>query len=223
MIPIVAVIAVGVAVGLFLALRVRRPGARAGGGINQAALNLDLSYSKKAGKDERRTLTLPKGFEKSGEIRHLCRGDLEGRALTIFEHQFFLNTGSAMIPILHTVYAVESPQWPVVSVTPQSWAGRIFGRLRRQRSLQLDREEFNRAFRVTTTDDLFAVTLLSPEMQELMLEKRRGVLWKIADGQVCLIYKGSLKAQRVGASIDRMRRFWSRVPPELEHWSDSIG
>jgi hypothetical protein len=54
-------------------------------------------------------------------------------------------------------------------------------------------------------------------MQAFMLTKIR-VRWRIGSGRVCLIYPGTLKPDRIEASLQRMRGFWSRVPEELESW-----
>ena len=75
---------------------------------------------------------------------------------------------------------------------------------------------------VGADDEAFAVTLLSPEMQSFLLEKPE-VRWRIRNGEVCLIYSGDLKPARIGASIDRLRRFWSLVPPELDAWTARYG
>ena len=71
---------------------------------------------------------------------------------------------------------------------------------------------------ITAENDDFAIVLLSLQMQEFILSKTNA-RWRIDCGRVCLIYGGSLKAARMRASVDRMRRFWELVPQELEAWS----
>ncbi|MCH7849786.1 MAG: hypothetical protein IIB53_15670 [Planctomycetes bacterium] len=50
-----------------------------------------------------------------------------------------------------------------------------------------------------------------------MLQKMN-VRWRIKDSRVYLCYSGTLKPQRMPASLKRMGQFWSLVPDELEAW-----
>lgn len=188
-------------------------------GEEQAAAELGLTYDKKPARDVRKALVLPRGFIRSGELLHLCTGDLAGRELMLCEHRYLLHTGQATIPIIHTIYSSVAPDWPEVHVKPMSFFGRLARRLGLRKSLQLDDDRFNRAFSVKASDELFAVTLLSPDLQRLMLEKTSGVSWWIGRERVFLIYKGKLRADRMDRSIERLRRFWECVPPELENWT----
>jgi hypothetical protein len=128
-----------------------------------------------------------------------------------------VSTGQAMIPIVNTVYAVASPDWPVTHVTPRGGLSRLFARLGLNRGLQLENPGFNARFALRAADEDFAIALLGPDMQAFMLTHLRA-RWRIGHGRVCLTYSGALKPDRLAASLERLRGFWSRVPPELEAW-----
>ena len=81
----------------------------------------------------------------------------------------------------------------------------------------MENPAFNLRFKVKTDDDDFAIALLSPEMQEFMLTKTT-VSWRIVENRICLIYSGRLKLNRMEPSLQRMRRFWELIAPELENW-----
>ncbi len=88
--------------------------------------------------------------------------------------------------------------------------------LTRVRSLDLP--AFNDAFRVDAEHDDFAIALLSAEMQQFLLEKPT-VDWSVGHGHLKLFYRGRLRRSRMDRSLDRLRRFWRQVAPELMEWT----
>lgn len=165
----------------------------------------------------KRYADLPGLARAGGRIKAAYRAELDGRALTIFHHNLTTAAGNTPIIIDHTVYSCEAPAWPTVTIRPRHGVVRLAFRFLRPRGLLLDHPQFNRAYRVDAEDDAFALTLLSPEMQRFLLAKPT-LRWRVGRAEVCMIYRGPLKPARVGASLDRLRRFWSLVPPELEAW-----
>jgi len=152
----------------------------------------------------------------TGELRYT--GAIDGRALGVFQHQYMIFAGTTTVPVIHSVYVLEvSPNWPKVSIarrSPWSWLARVFGWTP---GLMLDDPQFNRAFRVTSDDEDFAVALLTPVLQQFLLQKRN-VTWRIDLGRLALFYPGKLRDDRVVSSVERLRGFLQRVPDELEAW-----
>jgi hypothetical protein len=157
-----------------------------------------------------------------GTVKAAYRADLDGRPLIVFHHNFTTMAGNTPVVIDHTVYACEAPDWPTVKIAPRRFFSRLAMKFGKASGLMLENDQFNRTFWVGTGDEPFAVTLLSPEMQAFLLQ-RPDLRWRIRDRELVLIYRGSLKPQRVGASIARLRRFWSLVPPELDAWAAQYG
>lgn len=226
----VLAIAIAVAIGVAVLVSViarragasRRRGSMSEGGAVEAAVG-DLEPIPDATKTLRpRYADLPTLGRMRGTVKSAYRADLDGRALTIFHHNLTTMAGSTPVVIDHTVYACEAPDWPTVKIAPRRFFSRIALRFGKAGGLMLENDQFNRAFWVGTDDEPFAVTLLSPEMQAFLLE-RPDLRWRIRNGEVVLIYRGPLKPRRMGASIDRLRRFWSLVPPELDAWAARYG
>ncbi|MFG0274320.1 MAG: hypothetical protein ACF8QF_04610 [Phycisphaerales bacterium] len=165
---------------------------------------------------------LPTLSRMRGKVKSAYAADLNGRALTIFHHNLTTMAGSTPVVIDHTVYACEAPDWPTVKIAPRRFFSRIALKLGKASGVLLENDDFNRAFWVGTDDEPFAVTLLSPEMQAFLLE-RPDLRWRIRNREVILIYRGPLKPKRMGASLSRLRRFWSLVPPELDAWTARYG
>ncbi len=198
----------------------RSVGRRVGSGpgrIEQEAQHLGLGYAAKGDKEFRaRFADLPE-IPRSATIKHVMQGRVGDRPIEVFEASYMIHTGQAPIMIAHTVYAAECPPWPVTHITPRNILARLAARLGRQTGLAMENAEFNRRFKVRTHDEDFAIALLSPEMQEFMLSKW-SARWRISPGRLCLIYRGTLKSDRMATSLARMTRFWELVPPELERW-----
>ncbi len=207
---------------LALAAVVVRRSVGRGGGLGpgraeQEARRLGLGYAAKGDKEFRaRFADLPE-IPRGAIIKHVMPGHVGDRPIEVFEASYMIHTGQAPIMIAHTIYAAECPQWPVTHITPRHILERLVARLGRQSGLAMENAEFNRRFKVKTHDEDFAIALLSPAMQEFMLSKW-SARWRICPGRLCLIYRGSLKSDRMESSIERMSRFWGLVPPELEQW-----
>ncbi|RMH27492.1 MAG: hypothetical protein D6693_05265 [Planctomycetota bacterium] len=154
---------------------------------------------------------------KHGSIKRAYRGERLGREVFAFEHSHVIHTGNAAIPVFKTIYAMQAPDWPRVSVTPRGTIGRLVGALFGRRGLELDLPEFNRRFTVRAEDEDFAVVLLSRDIQRHILAKP-GVTWRVGRGWLCLIYNGRLRLPRAAASLDRLEAFASLIAPELERW-----
>ena len=217
----IAVAVVGLGVIALARVAVARAGrggnSRSSGAAGEAAEQLGLCYAAAADKEFRdRFRDLPE-VPGNARIKHVLEGELDGRALVVFESSYMIYTGQTMIPVSNTVYAVASPDWPVTSITPRSALSRLFSRLGAGSALRLENPEFNARFSVKTDDEDFAIALLGPDMQAFMLTKTRA-RWRVGRGRVCLTYSGTLKPDRIETSLDRMRGFWTWVPRELEAW-----
>lgn len=198
------------------ARRSNRKGPRRGR-AEVAATDFGLSYLAKADKSFRSEFGELPELPRNATVKHVMTGDLDGRPITVFESSYMIYTGQTMMQVAYTVYAVDAPDWPSTHITRRNWFGRMALKLGRQPGLLLENAQFNSRFKVRTENYDFAIALLSPEMQTFMLQKMN-VRWRINDGRVCLCYSGTLKPQRMPASLERMRQFWSLVPDELEAW-----
>jgi len=178
---------------------------------------IDLDFDHEPPKEFHRDFLYLPEIKKSGKTNHLARGEIAGRPALFFEHAYVVSTGETTYTVSHSVYATDAPGWPELTVRPRNLFSQFFFKLGRRKGLLLDEPKFNLAFVVECDDEPFAVTILPPVMQVFMLENPTA-RWRITHGKVFLIYRGPLKLDRMPASVDRMSRFWSHVPPEVEAW-----
>ena len=186
-------------------------------GAEQEAERLGLSYTARGDKAFCQQFARLPQVPRGAKIKHVMAGHLDGRPAVLFEATYMIWTGNMVVPVAHTIYTVDCPAWPTTHVKPRTPVGRLAVKLGRQPRLAMENPAFNLRFKVKTDDDDFAIALLSPEMQEFMLTKTT-VSWRIVANRVCLIYSGTLKSNRMESSLQRMRRFWELIAPELENW-----
>jgi hypothetical protein len=156
---------------------------------------------------------IPRG----GRVQLVLRGELDGRELTCFQHLYVVSTGQTTVPVQNTAIVTEAPQWPTVTIRPRGALNAMLLRFGLARGMRLEDDSFNRAFKVSADNEDFALTLIPPEMQRFLIEKPT-LVWRVNPGHVAMIYRGQLRFDRLDGSIERMRTFWSLVPPELTAW-----
>jgi hypothetical protein len=203
---------VGVAVWATVRRRPRPPRAPA-----DVARALGLTYRAAGRRPDLAGFGALPGIPDRGQISHLMRGTLRDRPLAVYSHALMVQTGYATVPVQHTVILCGAPDWPTVRIAPRNALSRLMLRMGRARGVLLDRADFNRTFGVRTDAPDFAVALLGPELQGHLVD-HSGVTWHIQPGVVAMVYRGALRADRLEAALERLRRFWALVPDELEHW-----
>jgi len=216
--PLILAVLVAVVLGAAMWVVVFKRGkGRKTGSRELEAQRLGFTYTGKGDKEFRARFSFLAAVPRGASIRHVYEGSLDGRPIEVFQSSYMVSTGQSMVQISHAIYAVQAPDWPATQIAARNWFGRLVRKLGGPRGLELDDPEFNRRFRLKTDDEDFAIALLSPEMQAFMLSKT-SAKWRITPGRLCMIYNGTLNADRMEASLQRLQRFWALVPPELEAW-----
>ncbi|MCZ6834851.1 MAG: DUF3137 domain-containing protein [Planctomycetota bacterium] len=198
------------------ARRVNCVAGKLSGRATQAAA-LGFSYESQGTTEFRRRFNYLPGIPDSGKIKHVMHGVVANREAVVFEHMYMVYNGSTMMPMSHTVYSTISPDWPHTTISSRGLLSRMIHRLGFNAGLEMENEDFNRRFKVKTNDEDFALMLLTPSMQQFLVEKPN-VTWQLTRGRVCLIYGGGLRFDRLERSLQRLETFWSNVAQELDDW-----
>jgi hypothetical protein len=119
------------------------------------------------------------GFDKRCE--NIMRGVWDGRPATLFDytyHTWETSTDSKGNTTRHkeshhvAITAVQTDRpYPALSVRPEGFLGRAWGRLTNT-DIQLEWEDFNRAFTVNCPDRRFASDVLTQQMMEMLMQER---------------------------------------------------
>ncbi len=102
---------------------------------------------------------------------------------------------------------------PGLAVSPEGVFGRLIGRMFNN-DIELESEEFNRAFTVNSEDRKFAFDVLHPRMMELLLQ-HRDTAWRIDQGWLLTVENGSYEIPDVERRLDFADRLLDSMPDFL--------
>jgi hypothetical protein len=95
-------------------------------------------------------------------------------------------------------------------VTPEGLVGRFFGRLTNS-DIELESEDFNRAFTVTCPDRKFASDVLHPRMMEFLLQ-RPELAWRFDRDSMLMIRSGPQTTSEIDAKLATMDAIGDQIP-----------
>lgn len=120
----------------------------------------------------------PFGLGHNRQATNVLRGSYDTRDFVAFDFVYHTTDSSTDSHGHHQsrevshrfgVVALDVGAWfPELEVSPEGMIGRLIGRLT-NRDIELESEDFNRAFTVTCPDRKFASDVLHPRMMELLL------------------------------------------------------
>ncbi|WP_126688175.1 DUF3137 domain-containing protein [Nocardioides ferulae] len=148
-------------------------------------------------------------------VSHVLRGTHDGRAFVAFDYSYKESSGTGDDRKTTTYrYAVVALHLgvtaPALSVSPENMFGRVVGRLTNS-DIELESEQFNRAFTVRCPDRRFASDVLHPQMMELLLHwPDRG--WRFAGDSMLVVTRGQQTPQSIDAKLHMMDAVLDAIP-----------
>jgi len=169
----------------------------------------------------------PFGTGHNRKATNVLTGQFDGRPFVSFDYVYYTTETSTDSEGRTTTREVSHPYgvagldmgaaFPALEVTPEGMFGRLVGRITNT-DIELESEDFNRAFTVNCPDRKFASDVLHPRMMELLLQSpkaafrfdRRWIL-DCENGQVAL-EEIEPRLQRIDAIVDQIPEFvWKEV------------
>ena len=162
----------------------------------------------------------PFGTGDDRTAENIITGQYDGRRFEAFDYSY-TTTSTSTDANGHTtthrtthsfsVVAVETGVvLPRLEVAPEHWVGRMVGRLT-NRDIELESEDFNRAFTVTCPDRKFASDVLHPQMMEFLLG-HRDLGWRFQNRALLAVRDGSHRPAEVEAKLATIDDILDRVP-----------
>jgi hypothetical protein len=162
----------------------------------------------------------PFGTGQDREAFNVLRGKAHDRPMLVFDYQY-VTTSTSTDANGHThterhthafsVVAINTgAAMPALSVTPEGMISRFFGRLTNS-DIELESEEFNRAFRVTCPDRRFASDVLHPRMMELLLQWPE-LAWRFDADWLLAIRDGSHDIPEIEAKLAALDQILDTIP-----------
>lgn len=111
----------------------------------------------------------------------------------------------------YSIIAVSTvATFPHLRVSPEGMVKRFFGRLT-DSDIELESEEFNRAFTVNCEDRKFATDVLHPRMMEYLLTLRE-LSWDLRDANLVVATPGRGSVAQLDASLAAIDGIVDRIP-----------
>jgi hypothetical protein len=142
-------------------------------------------------------------------------GSHEGRDLVSFDYEYKTQStnGKQTTTTVHrfSVLALSMGiSMPPLSVDPENFLDRFVGRLTGN-DIDLESEDFNRAFTVSCPDRKFASDVLHPQMMEYLLQHRQ-VGWRFEQDSMLTVTQGQRTPAQIDATIEVMDDITDLVP-----------
>ena len=142
-------------------------------------------------------------------------GGHDGRAMVAFDYQFTTTsgTGDNRKRTTHhwSVLAMSmGVTMPALSVEPEGLFGRVIGRLT-DTDIEMESEDFNRAFTVRCPSRKFAFDVLHPQMIEMLMQWPE-LGWRFERDSMLVVRNGSHSIAEVDAKIQVMDAIIDRIP-----------
>jgi hypothetical protein len=161
------------------------------------------------------------GFDK--EARNIMRGTWDNRPALLLDYRYHTwetSTDSKGHTTSHkeshnlaiTAVQTERP-FPALSVTPEGFFGRMIGRLTNS-DIELEWEDFNRAFTVNCPDRRFASDVLNQQMMELLMQDQE-LAWSIVGPDILTMRVGVHDPEKVEATLLTLDRILDTVPEHV--------
>jgi hypothetical protein len=162
----------------------------------------------------------PFGVGQDREAVNVLRGTAQGRPMVVFDYSYVTtststdangNTRTERHTHPFSVVAVNSGAvMPALSVTPEGMFSRFLGRLTNS-DIELESEDFNRAFRVTCPNRRFASDVLHPRMMELVLQWPE-LAWRFDADSLLAIRSGNHTVAEIDAKLAALDAILDNVP-----------
>ena len=174
----------------------------------------------------------PFGLGHNRKAGNVLSGQYDGRPFIAFDYVYYTTETSTDsegrtsrrevshnfgIVGLDMVNELGNRPFPTLCVTPEGLFGRMIGRLT-DRDIELESEDFNRAFTVHCEDRKFASDILHPRLMETLLAHYRDLDWRFDHSWIVTIGTGSNDLVDTQRAMDALATIIATVPDFV--WQD---
>ncbi len=157
----------------------------------------------------------PFGMGHSRRAGNAVYGQHDGRDFVAFDYEYKTTSGSGKDrrTTTHTFSVVALSMGvalPSLRVDPENFVERVIGRVTNT-DIELELEDFNRAFTVSCPDRKFASDVLHPQMMEFLLQ-HRDVGWRFERDSMLVVASGRRTIPQIDATLALMDQIAALVP-----------
>ena len=157
----------------------------------------------------------PFGIGSGRSAGNAVYGQHDGREFVSFDYEYKTTSGSGENKTTTThnfsVLAMSmGVSLPTLTVDPENFLERFVGRVTNS-DIDLELEDFNRAFTVNCPDRKFASDVLHPRMMEFLLQ-HRDVGWRFERDSMLMVASGQRSIQQIDATLALMDQIADQIP-----------
>ena len=164
----------------------------------------------------------PANDTRTGTVSNVLRGTHRGRSMTIFDYQITSTVGGqpggASVRMFTGCAAELGVAVPELSLSREGLGDRLLARFGRH-DVAIGTEDFDAAFRITCDDPRFAADLLTPTVQQLLLQRPRR--WtRVTHGHLLTVGDPPARVADLQPTLDWLAQILDEVPePMLQRWA----
>ncbi|MFL6157784.1 MAG: DUF3137 domain-containing protein [Marmoricola sp.] len=163
----------------------------------------------------------PFGLGHNRQAANVLQGTYDGRGFVAFDFVYHTTetttsgpnntTSTREVSHDYSIIALSTGAvFPHLRVSPEGMVKRFFGRLTNS-DIELESEEFNRAFTVNCEDRKFATDVLHPRMMEYLLTLRE-LSWDLRNGSLVVTAPGRHSVAQLDTSLAASDGILDRIP-----------
>jgi hypothetical protein len=157
----------------------------------------------------------PFGIGHGRSATNAVYGQHDGRDFVSLDYEYKTTSGSGKdrrttTHSLSIVALSMGVSLPSLRVDPENFLERIVGRLTNS-DIELELEDFNRAFTVSCPDRKFASDVLNPQMMEFLLQ-HRDVGWRFERDSMLMVSDTQRSVVEIDATLALMDQIGDRIP-----------
>lgn len=157
----------------------------------------------------------PFGRGTNRQASNVLTGVHDGRAMVAFDYRYDVTTGTgenrSTTTYHHSVVGLAAGAvLPALSVSPEGLFGRLVSRLANT-DIELEYEEFNRAFTVTCPDRKFASDVLHPRLMTYLL-RFPDLAWRFEGDTLLVVRRGRHTPDEVSDTLRVMDDILEMIP-----------
>jgi hypothetical protein len=180
----------------------------------------EWSYTERDDSWTTRFQGAPFGQGDDRRAENILQGSYEGRPFVAFDYRYsttstttdgqgHTQTHTEVHPYSIVAMGVGAV-FPALSVSPEGFFGRLVGRLT-NKDIELESEDFNRAFTVTCPDRKFASDVLHPQMMEYLLTMPE-LAWHLQGDWIIAVHTGRHSVEEVDTKLAQIDGIVDKVP-----------
>jgi hypothetical protein len=159
----------------------------------------------------------PFGVGTEHQATSVISGSWQGSAFVCFDYRYVTGSGKSREVHRYWVSAFALPGYlPGLEVTPENALTRLGDAVGIGTDIDLESEDFNRAFRVRAHDPKFASDVLTPRTMEMLLSRPR-FNWRICGAEILCWEQGRQTPKEVTAAVSTVREVVKGIPAFVWH------